>query len=103
MKGNTWVLLAVAGTVVAQQKHETIVTLCDNVTEVVIPGLKPGQKLDSRRAFQVADTFMTEWKRQNPGSNWIMAQTDTGAGNGAASAAGSGCKASRGLLGLLGA
>jgi thiosulfate dehydrogenase len=74
MTRNTWVLLAVAGAVVAQQKYETIVTLCDNVTEVVIPGLKPGQKLDSRRAFQVADTFMTEWKRQNPGSNWIMAQ-----------------------------
>ena len=58
----------------AQQKYETIVPLCDNVTEVVIPGLKPAQKLHLRRAFQVADTFMTEWKRQNPGSNWIMAQ-----------------------------
>lgn len=66
--------LLAAGAVVAQQKYETIVTLCDNVTEVVIPGLKPGQKLDSQRAFQVADTFMQEWKRQNPGSNWIMAQ-----------------------------
>lgn len=66
--------LVCVGGVIAQQKYETIVTLCDNVTEVVIPGLKPGQKLDSQRAFQVADTFMTEWKRQHPGSNWIMAQ-----------------------------
>jgi thiosulfate dehydrogenase len=68
--------LAAAGAF-AQQNYDTIVTLCDNVTELVIPGLKPGQKLDRTGAFQVADTFMTEWKRQNPGSNWIMAQNLT--------------------------
>jgi len=64
---------ALAGAV-AQQAVETTILLCDNKTQVVIPGLKPGDKLDRDRAFQVADTFMTEWKRQNPGSNWIMAQ-----------------------------
>jgi thiosulfate dehydrogenase len=71
-----WVAMGLlaAGAVVAQQKYETIVTLCDNVTQLVIPGLRPGEKLDPARAFQVADTFMNEWKRQNPGSNWIMAQ-----------------------------
>lgn len=64
---------ALAGAI-AQQAVETAILLCDNQTQVVIPGLKPGEKLDRDRAFQVADTFMTEWKRQNPGSNWIMAQ-----------------------------
>lgn len=66
-------MLAVGVVALADQKYETIVTLCDNVTEVVIPGLKPGTSLDRAKAFQVADTFMNEWKRQHPGSNWIMA------------------------------
>jgi thiosulfate dehydrogenase len=67
-------LLLVGAGAVAQQGVETIVTLCDNVTQLVIPGLKPGQSLDKGRAFQVAEKFMDEWKKQNPGSNWIMAQ-----------------------------
>jgi thiosulfate dehydrogenase len=66
--------LALAAGAIAQQSVETIVTLCDNKTEIVIPNLKPGEKLDRERAFQVADTFMQQWKKENPGSNWIMAQ-----------------------------
>jgi len=65
-------LFAVAGAI-AQQRLETIVTLCDNETEIVIAGLKPGQALEHGAAFQVADRFMDEWKKKNPGSNWIMA------------------------------
>lgn len=68
------VLLAAA---VAEQKTETVVTLCDNETEIVIPGLKPGKSLDRADAFQVAERFMKEWQRKNPGSNWIMAQNMT--------------------------
>lgn len=71
-------LLAAFGLVLAgafaEKQIETVVTLCDNQTEVVIPGLQPGVPLDRGRAFQVAETFMDEWKRRNPGSNWIMAQ-----------------------------
>ena len=69
--------LLVAVGALAQQNIETIITLCDNVTELVIPGLKPGLPLDRGRAFQVADKFMGEWKKSNPGSNWIMAQNLT--------------------------
>jgi len=77
MKRYQWVVIGLAlagGAALADEHYETIVTLCDNVTKIVIPGLKPGTKLDHDRAFQLADAFMTEWKRQNPGSNWIMAQ-----------------------------
>ena len=70
-------LLAAFGLVLAgafaEKQIETVVTLCDNETEIVIPGLKPGVPLDRARAFQVAETLMDEWKRRNPGSNWIMA------------------------------
>jgi thiosulfate dehydrogenase len=65
--------LVVAGAI-GQQVTETVVTLCDNQTQIVIPGLKPGVPLDRGRAFQVAEKFMDEWRHKNPGSNWIMAQ-----------------------------
>ena len=59
---------------VAGDRIETIVTLCDNQTQIVIDGLKPGTTLDRGRAFQVAEKFMDVWRDQNPGSNWIMAK-----------------------------
>lgn len=66
-------LVMVAGAL-AGDHVETIVTLCDNQTQIVIDGLKPGAALDPGRAFQVAEKFMDVWREQNPGSNWIMAQ-----------------------------
>ena len=66
-------LVMVAGAL-AGDHIETIVTLCDNQTQIVIDGLKPGTALDRGRAFQVAEKFMDVWREQNPGSNWIMAQ-----------------------------
>ena len=71
-------ILAVSGLVlvgaIAQQPVETVITLCDNETEIVVPGLKPGESMNRDRAFQVAEKFMDVWKQKNPGSNWIMAQ-----------------------------
>lgn len=78
MKRNMGIAVVLALIVVAgafsQQTVETIVTLCDNVTQIAIPGLKPGQPLDRGKAFQVAEVFMDQWRKQHPGSNWIMAQ-----------------------------
>lgn len=77
MKRQKWLALSlglVGVAALAEQHYETVITLCDNVTQLVLPGVKPGTRLDRDKAFQVADRFMTEWKRQNPGSNWIMAQ-----------------------------
>ena len=67
-------LALLVGGALADQRVETIITLCDNKTQLVIPGLKDGQPLDHAQAFQVADKFMDVWKTQHPGSNWIMAQ-----------------------------
>jgi len=69
-----FVIVGFALVAAAQQTTETTVLLCDNQTQVVIPGLKPGQRLDRDRAFQVAEKFMDVWKQKHPGSNWIMAQ-----------------------------
>lgn len=66
-------LLAMAAGAVAAETFQTVVTLCDNRTQLVIDGLKPGTALDRRQAFQVAEKFMDVWREQHPGSNWIMA------------------------------
>jgi len=67
-------LALLAGGALADQKIETIITLCDNKTQLVIPGLKPGDPLDHTHAFQVADKFMDVWRADHPGSNWVMAK-----------------------------
>jgi len=67
-------LLAIVAGALAGDRIETIVTLCDNQTQIVIDGLKPGTALDRGRAFQVAEKFMDVWREKNPGSNWIMAK-----------------------------
>jgi len=66
--------LLVIAAAVAGDRLETIITLCDNQTQIVIDGLKPGTALDRGRAFQVAEKFMDVWRDKNPGSNWIMAK-----------------------------
>jgi thiosulfate dehydrogenase len=58
----------------AQEQEGTVVLLCDNETEIVIPGLRPGEKLERPLAQQLAELFMVEWRKKNPGSNWIMPQ-----------------------------
>jgi thiosulfate dehydrogenase len=67
-------LALVAAGALAGDRIETIITLCDNKTQLVIPGLRPGQPLVRGQAFQVAETFMDVWRKDHPGSNWIMAQ-----------------------------
>src|SRR5580700_8627065 len=67
-------LLAIVAGALAGGRIETVVTLCDNRTQIVIDGLQPGTALDRGRAFQVAEKFMDVWREKNPGSNWIMAK-----------------------------
>jgi len=67
------VLLLFAGGL-ASERIETIITLCDNRTQLVVDGLKPGVALHPAQAFQVAEKFMDVWEEQHPGSNWIMAK-----------------------------
>ncbi len=62
------VVLTAAGEVV-----ETVITLCDNRTQLVVNGLRPGTALPREEAFQVAEKFMDVWNQDHPGSNWIMA------------------------------
>jgi thiosulfate dehydrogenase len=66
------VLAACLGALAAETAG-TVITLCDNRTQIVVEGLKPGTALDRGRAFQVAEKFMDVWRAQHPGSNWIMA------------------------------
>ncbi|HEY3837291.1 MAG TPA: hypothetical protein VGL72_12000 [Bryobacteraceae bacterium] len=66
------VLLA-ALAAVAGEPLATVITLCDNRTQLVVNGLKPGTALAPGQAFQVAEKFMDVWRQQHPGSNWIMA------------------------------
>jgi thiosulfate dehydrogenase len=50
------------------------VTLCDGKTEMTVPGLKPGEKLDRSQAQAVANLFLGEWEKRNPESPWLLAQ-----------------------------
>jgi thiosulfate dehydrogenase len=52
------------------------VTLCDGKTDMTVPGLKPGEKLDRAHAQALADLFLSEWKRKNPDSPWLLAQAN---------------------------
>ena len=54
--------------------QQTSVTLCDGKTQVAIPDLKPGEKLDPARARQIASLFLSEWRKANPESPWLLAQ-----------------------------
>jgi thiosulfate dehydrogenase len=67
-------LLMIAGAV-ASEPIQTIITLCDNKTQLIIQGLRPGTALNPDQAFQAAEKFMDVWKDGHPGSNWIMAQS----------------------------
>src|ERR1700753_879698 len=66
-------LLLVGLAAVADEPVATVITLCDNRTQLVVNGLKPGAALPPGQAFQVAEKFMDVWREQHPGSNWIMA------------------------------
>jgi thiosulfate dehydrogenase len=52
------------------------VTLCDGKTDMTVPGLKPGEQLDRAHAQALADLFLSEWKRRNPESPWLLAQNN---------------------------
>ena len=53
---------------------DVAVTLCDGKTEMRIPGLKAGEKLDRPHAQEAASMFLNEWARRNPDSPWLLAQ-----------------------------
>lgn len=57
-----------------QSPNTVAVTLCDGTTEVTVPGLKPGEKLDRQHAQEVAHMFLSEWQRHNPDNPWLLAQ-----------------------------
>ena len=52
------------------------VTLCDGKTDMTVPGLKPGERLDRVHAQAAANLFLAEWKRRNPYSPWLLAQSN---------------------------
>ena len=68
--------LALVTVVVADEPVATVIRLCDNVTELILPGIRPGRPVAREEGVQIAQAFMGEWRRQNPGSNWIMAAYD---------------------------
>jgi cytochrome c len=51
------------------------VTLCDGITELEVPGLTPGEKLDRAHGQQVASLFLAEWRKVNPDASWQIAQS----------------------------
>ncbi|MCX6626224.1 MAG: hypothetical protein NTW28_01155 [Candidatus Solibacter sp.] len=50
------------------------VTLCDGKTEMTVPGLKPGEKLDRSGAQAAANLFLEKWRLNNPANRWLLAQ-----------------------------
>jgi thiosulfate dehydrogenase len=58
---------------VSRASEPVVVTLCDGRTEVPVPGLKPGEKLARPEAQLVANFFLAEWRKANPGAAWEMA------------------------------
>src|SRR5438094_2958023 len=55
-----------------------VVELCDGVTKMEVPGLKPGQEMTHAQALAVTNQLMDEWKRKHTGQRWTTAQNDTG-------------------------
>ncbi len=51
-----------------------VVELCDGVTKLEIPGLKPGQRMSRAQAQAAADALMAQWAREHPGARWQVAQ-----------------------------
>jgi hypothetical protein len=56
-----------------------VVELCDGVTKMEVPGLKPGQAMSHAQALAVTQSLMTAWKRKHPDQQWQVAQ-ESGAG-----------------------
>jgi thiosulfate dehydrogenase len=54
-----------------------VVGLCDGVTSVEVPGLKPGEAMTREQGQQVADALMAEWRRKHPDAEWVVAQAAT--------------------------
>ena len=53
------------------------IVLCDGVTRMKVPGLKPGQKMPRAQALAVTRDLMAQWQRKHPGEHWVMAQNET--------------------------
>jgi len=50
------------------------VTLCDGKTQMEVPGLRAGERLNREQAQQVAGLFLARWREANPGVSWQIAQ-----------------------------
>ncbi len=51
-----------------------VVGLCDGVTKMEVPGLKPGQSMTHEQALAVTHSLMADWERKHPDQHWQMAQ-----------------------------
>jgi thiosulfate dehydrogenase len=90
MKPRTRILAAAIATAMlnaqalAQQlpSHQTgaaangnvVVELCDGVTKMEVPGLKPGQNMTHAQALAVTRALMADWARKHPDQHWEVAQ-----------------------------
>ena len=52
------------------------IVLCDGVTHMQVPGLKPGQKMPRAQALAVTRDLMDQWQRKHPGEHWVTAQNE---------------------------
>jgi hypothetical protein len=51
-----------------------VVELCDGVTKMEVPGLKPGQAMTHEQALAVTRSLMADWSSKHPDQHWEMAQ-----------------------------
>jgi hypothetical protein len=51
-----------------------VVELCDGITTMKVPGLKPGQRMSREQALAVTRALMEQWERKHPGEHWQLAQ-----------------------------
>lgn len=62
--------LACGAFLTAEQANKPVtVTLCDGKTQAVVPG-----KMDRQEAQLTASVFLAQWRKNNPGVAWEMAQ-----------------------------
>jgi thiosulfate dehydrogenase len=58
----------------AVSDNGVVVELCDGVTTMKVPGLKPGQRMSREQALAVTRALMEQWERKHPGEHWQLAQ-----------------------------
>jgi len=59
------------------QAGGTVVGLCDGVTSIEVPWLKPGQRMTREQARGVSEALMAKWRARHPDAKWQIAQAQT--------------------------